>query len=249
MVVADDHASHQGPADDLRADHPARGQLRGGPLRPARPAGPRRLLHRGRALPRTPAASSPAARCPTAASGSARSSKLRLTDDGVDVYLDIDKGYDTIPADALAVVGNRSAVGEQYVELQPQTDSRPYLHDGSQIAQDDTRTPIPTDKLLGDLSNTVESVTSARCSTTVDRARARRSPAPARTSQRIIDTGNSFIHDRQRQLRHHHGPDQATATPCCTGRSHSAERDPDLRPRPRAVLAAPWPATTGPARR
>jgi phospholipid/cholesterol/gamma-HCH transport system substrate-binding protein len=38
--------------------------------------------------------------------------KLALTDDGVDVYLDIDNGHDDIPADTLAVVGNRSAVGE-----------------------------------------------------------------------------------------------------------------------------------------
>lgn len=84
--------------------------------------------------------------------------KLELTDEGVDVYLDVEKGYDAIPADTLAVVGNRSAVGEQYVELQPKTDDGPYLSDGSEIAMDDTRTPIPTQKLLTDISNTVSSV-------------------------------------------------------------------------------------------
>ncbi len=52
--------------------------------------------------------------------------KLELTDAGVDAYLDIQNSYDEIPADAKAVVGNRSAVGEQYVELQPQTDAKPY---------------------------------------------------------------------------------------------------------------------------
>src|SRR3954471_15159768 len=35
---------------------------------------------------------------------------LVLTDAGVDAYLDIDNSDDTIPADTLAVVGNRSAV-------------------------------------------------------------------------------------------------------------------------------------------
>ena len=60
--------------------------------------------------------------------------KLKLTDAGVDVYLDIDNGYDDIPSDALAVVGNRSAVGEQYVELQPQSDGKPFLRDKSEIA-------------------------------------------------------------------------------------------------------------------
>ena len=53
--------------------------------------------------------------------------KLVLTDAGVDVHLDIDDEFDDIPADALAVVGNRSAVGEQYVELQPQSDGKPFL--------------------------------------------------------------------------------------------------------------------------
>ena len=37
--------------------------------------------------------------------------RLRLTDQGVDVDLSIDKDFDTIPAATLAVVGNKSAVG------------------------------------------------------------------------------------------------------------------------------------------
>ena len=53
---------------------------------------------------------------------------MKLTDQGVDVVLDIDKGHDDIPADTKAVVGNRSAVGEQYVDLQPQTERRPVPH-------------------------------------------------------------------------------------------------------------------------
>jgi len=82
--------------------------------------------------------------------------RLVLTRDGVDAYLDIDKGWDDkIPADTLAVVDNRSAVGEQYVDLQPRSECGPYLRDGSQIAPADTRIPLPTQKLLGDLSTTV----------------------------------------------------------------------------------------------
>ena len=117
---------------------------------------------------------------------------LRLTDDGVDVALDIDNGYDDIPADALAVVGNRSAVGEQYVELQPQTDAAPYLRDGSEIAQDDTSTPIPTQQLLGDISDTVESVDKQALSTTVGELGAAFA-GTGRDLQRIIDTGDAFI--------------------------------------------------------
>jgi phospholipid/cholesterol/gamma-HCH transport system substrate-binding protein len=119
--------------------------------------------------------------------------KLVLTHDGVDAYLDIDRGWDgKIPADAFAVVGNRSAVGEQYVDLQPQTDGGPYLHDGSQIARADTRTPLPTQKLLGDLSTTVESVNRRSLSTTVhELGLAFGGTGP--DLQRIIDTGTSFI--------------------------------------------------------
>ena len=119
-------------------------------------------------------------------------SKLQLTDQGVDVYMDVDKSFDTIPADALAVVGNRSAVGEQYVEIQPQVDTKPYLVENSQIAQSDTRTPIQTDTILTDLSNTVESVDQPALRTTVtELGKAFNGTGP--DLQRIIDTGNSFI--------------------------------------------------------
>jgi len=92
---------------------------------------------------------------------------MRLTHDGVDVYLDIDNKYKKIPADTLAVVGNRSAVGEQYVELQPQTDAAPYLTDHSEIAPTDTRTPLPTEKLLADAAGTVSSVNTGDLTTSV----------------------------------------------------------------------------------
>ena len=119
--------------------------------------------------------------------------KLVLTHDGVDAYLDIDKGWDgKIPTDSLAVVGNRSAVGEQYVDLQPQTDAGPFLEDGSQIAVGDTRTPLPTQKLLGDLSNTVQSVNRRSLATTVhELGQAFAGTGP--DLQRIIDSGSSFI--------------------------------------------------------
>ena len=120
--------------------------------------------------------------------------KLVLTDAGVDAYLDIDNSDDTIPADTLAVVGNRSAVGEQYVELQPRTDKAPYLGEKSEIAMADTRTPIATEKFLADISDTVQSVDKESLATTVDEL----GQAFAGTGadlQRIIDTGNSFINE------------------------------------------------------
>lgn len=121
-------------------------------------------------------------------------SELELTEDrsGVDVLLEIDNEWDEIPADTLAVVGNRSAVGEQYVELQPQTDDGPFLEDGSEIAEPLTTTPIATETLLGHLSDTVASVDRDALQTTVEEL----GIAFGDTGddlQQIIDTGNSFI--------------------------------------------------------
>jgi phospholipid/cholesterol/gamma-HCH transport system substrate-binding protein len=123
---------------------------------------------------------------------------LKLQRDGVRVGLRMKPGT-KIPKDVKAFVGNRSAVGEQYVDLQPQTDKGPYLHDGSQIAVTDTRTPLPTQKLLGDISHTVESVDRGSLRTTVHEfglAFAGTGP----DLQRIIDTGTSFIHAANRNF-------------------------------------------------
>lgn len=121
-----------------------------------------------------------------------RVSKLVLTDDGVDAYLDIENSYDTIPADTLAVVGNRSAVGEQYLELQPQTDEKPYLENDSEIAVADTRTPLPTEKLLADISTTVSSVDRDALSTTIGEL-GKAFAGTGKDLQRLIDTGTSFL--------------------------------------------------------
>ena len=126
--------------------------------------------------------------------------KLVLTHDGVDAYLEIEHGWDDkIPADTLAVVGNRSAVGEQYVDLQPRSDNAPFLHDGSQIAMADTRTPLPTQKLLGDISNTVESVNRKSLRTTVHEL-GQAFGGTGQDLQQIIDTGTAFIHEANRNF-------------------------------------------------
>jgi phospholipid/cholesterol/gamma-HCH transport system substrate-binding protein len=118
--------------------------------------------------------------------------KLVLTDEGVNAVLDIDNSYAEIPAETTAVVGNRSAVGEQYVDLQPQRQDGPYLHNGSVIEQQDTQLPIATDTLLTHLSETVESVNKDDLRTTVYEL-GKAFSGTGQDLQRIIDTGNSFI--------------------------------------------------------
>lgn len=118
--------------------------------------------------------------------------EMVLTDEGVDLHLEIENEFDDIPADSLAVVGNRSAVGEQYVELQPQSDAEPFLEQDSEIESDRTAVPISTDTLLTNLSETVDSVDpeDLRIATT------EAGDAFAGTGeelQTIIDSGNTFI--------------------------------------------------------
>jgi phospholipid/cholesterol/gamma-HCH transport system substrate-binding protein len=63
-----------------------------------------------------------------------------------------------VPANLTAKVLSVSAVGEQYVDLQPKTDSPPYLHDGSVIAAHDTTIPQPVGPMLDQVSALVESI-------------------------------------------------------------------------------------------
>ncbi|GAB3989331.1 MlaD family protein [Nocardioides marmoraquaticus] len=121
-----------------------------------------------------------------------RVADLKLTRDGVDVELSIEKDHDDIPADTLALVGNKSAVGEQYVELQPQQDSGPYLEQGSTIDTADTETPIQTTKLLTDLTNFVGSVPQGDLRTVIAEAGAAFEGAGPDIGQ-IIDTSTEFI--------------------------------------------------------
>jgi phospholipid/cholesterol/gamma-HCH transport system substrate-binding protein len=63
-----------------------------------------------------------------------------------------------VPSDLYAVVAQRSAVGEEYVDLRPDTDTGPYLHDGDTIPVDRTGTPLPVETLLANLDALVRSV-------------------------------------------------------------------------------------------
>ena len=63
-----------------------------------------------------------------------------------------------IPANLQADVLSVSAVGEQYVDLRPRTDSAPYLHDGSVIAMHDTTIPQAVGPMLDQVNALVKSL-------------------------------------------------------------------------------------------
>jgi phospholipid/cholesterol/gamma-HCH transport system substrate-binding protein len=63
-----------------------------------------------------------------------------------------------IPANLQAEVHSISAVGEQFVDLRPRTDSPPYLRDGSVIAMRDTTIPQGVGPMLDQVSALVGSI-------------------------------------------------------------------------------------------
>jgi phospholipid/cholesterol/gamma-HCH transport system substrate-binding protein len=124
--------------------------------------------------------------------GVGRVESMDLSRGGVDVHLQISDESDPIPTDVEAVVANRSAVGEQYVDLQPTRAGGPYLGEGDQIARADTHTPLPTTTLLTNLSELVNSVDRDNLRTVVDEM-GTAFGGTGKDLGTIIDTSNSFI--------------------------------------------------------
>jgi phospholipid/cholesterol/gamma-HCH transport system substrate-binding protein len=73
-----------------------------------------------------------------------------------------------IPAGLKAEVHSVSAVGEQYVDLVPNTTGSPYLRDGSVIARRDTTVPQEVGPMLDQLSSLVDSIPKNKLSDLLD---------------------------------------------------------------------------------
>lgn len=97
-----------------------------------------------------------------------RVSAMRLLPDGVRVDLRIDPHKPRIPASAKAVVTDRSAVGEQFVDLVPAADAGPYLEPGAVIPMGRNQIPTSTQTLLLNLDLLVKGVDRKALTTVVD---------------------------------------------------------------------------------
>ncbi|MEV6624073.1 MlaD family protein [Amycolatopsis sp. NPDC051106] len=128
-----------------------------------------------------------------------RVGEMRLTPTGLEADLNIDPSAPQVPADLDAVVANRSAVGEQYVDLKPKADKGPYLAGGSVIPAAKTTTPVSTDRLIGDLDSLAASVPVDSLRTVVDESY----DAFRGTGgdlQKLLDTARSFTTTAQEYL-------------------------------------------------
>jgi phospholipid/cholesterol/gamma-HCH transport system substrate-binding protein len=83
---------------------------------------------------------------------------VRLTATGVEADLNISDSAPPIPARLRAAVADLSAVGEQYVDLRPDSTSGPYLTAGSVIPERDTQLPLPVTSLLTSLNTLATSL-------------------------------------------------------------------------------------------
>ncbi|MDR7302450.1 MlaD family protein [Haloactinomyces albus] len=124
---------------------------------------------------------------------------LRLTDEGVAVPLDINPGAPPIPEDVHAVVANRSAVGEQYVDLRPQSRGGPYLGADSVIPKKATEIPLPVEDLLKNLDGLVKSVPKEALRTVVDEL-GKGFAGTGEDLQTILDTSSDFVAEAQQHL-------------------------------------------------
>ena len=116
---------------------------------------------------------------------------IALRPHGIRVSMRLD-GTHPIPSDARAVVGNGSAIGEQYIDLRPPGSTGPYLHAGSVIPQAHTALPLSSETLLVDLDRLVRSVPRQDLTTTVEEAgKAFADTGPA--LQRLLDSSTQLL--------------------------------------------------------
>jgi phospholipid/cholesterol/gamma-HCH transport system substrate-binding protein len=116
-----------------------------------------------------------------------------------------------IPANLQAQVLSVSAVGEQYVDLQPRNDSAPYLHNGSVIAMHDTTIPQAVGPMLDQLNALVKSLPKNKIGQLLDEAFQAFNGAGydlgslSDSASRISADSNSIV-DRTRTLVEDSGP-------------------------------------------
>jgi phospholipid/cholesterol/gamma-HCH transport system substrate-binding protein len=119
-----------------------------------------------------------------------RVGSMALRNGNVEVVLQIEHKW-KIPADVHATVANLSAVGEQYVDLEPQTAGKPFLKAGSVISAENATVPLDDATLLLDLDKLLNSVDRDHLSTVIRELGAGFNELGP-SLQALIDNGNAL---------------------------------------------------------
>ena len=92
--------------------------------------------------------------------------RVEFRREGVTAHLEIDEDA-RVPRDLVAEVHNRSAVGEQYLDLVPRSAGGAVLADGDRVDAADTTTPVAEEDLLVSIDRFVTSIDTDDLSTVV----------------------------------------------------------------------------------
>src|ERR1700742_948545 len=169
---------------------------------------------------------------------------VKLTENGAEATLTLNTSP-KIPANLQDEVRSVSAVGEQYVDLRPRTDSGPFLKDGSVIEQSNTTIPQEVGPMLDQLSSLVNSIPKDRIADLLDESfKAFNGAGP--DFQSLLDSASKLtndvngVSDQTRSLIDDSGPlldSQAETADQIRTWAHSlsgvsaqiAEKDPQIR--------------------
>jgi len=121
-----------------------------------------------------------------------RVSSLTATPDGAKAKLRIDGGAADIPADVAVKVVNRSAIGEQYIDLRSESTGGPKLADGDRLTAGDDSSPPPVEDVLRSARDFTGSVPSDSLNTVIDEAY-EASRGSGQNLGRLLDTSKEFI--------------------------------------------------------
>lgn len=113
---------------------------------------------------------------------------MELVEAGVRVDLRLRPGTE-VPDDARALVANRSAVGEQYVDLQPQRQGGPFLEAGDVIPPERTDIPISPTQLVVNLDDFVTSIDTRDLGVVLDEL-GQAFDGAGDSLQRLVDSGD-----------------------------------------------------------
>lgn len=121
-----------------------------------------------------------------------RISSLTATSEGAEAVLKIDGGAADIPKDVSVKVANRSAIGEQYIDLRSDSTSGPMLSDGDRLTAGGDSSPPPVEDVLRSARDFTGSIDSAALTTVIDEAY-EASRGAGQNLSRLLDTSKDFI--------------------------------------------------------
>ncbi|GAA4805117.1 MCE family protein [Nocardioides caeni] len=118
-------------------------------------------------------------------------SRMDATGEGVDLSIELKPGTE-LPLDATMYVHNLSAVGEQYLDFQPESKDGPYAEDGAHYVGDDSSLPVDEGDLLVDINKFVQSVDKEALQNVVKELGLMFTDT-GQDLQRLLDGGSAFI--------------------------------------------------------